>query len=176
MWLYTLLCSDLFCNLFWLAPLAVSLLGSSQCGWSWARCIAWQGCYILVLELVTQLPSRGGGGGGGPRTSSCMSPSLGTSKVEFGLCPTCGHEVESDVAKALQCVRKLWFRRGIHFTSSSPPPFFVCIWWGAMRWHFCVSVLCWFANITSFFMGHYQNLHQRAVGKRSDPGVGSDGC
>ena len=63
---------------------------------------------------------------GPPRTSPCLSPSLGASRVEFQPCPICGHEVESDAADALQCVRKLWFWRGIGITSSFPIAFFVC--------------------------------------------------
>ena len=63
---------------------------------------------------------------GPPRTSPYLRPSLGASRVEFQPCPTCGHEVESDAADALQCVRKLWFWRGIGITSSFTIAFFVC--------------------------------------------------
>ena len=61
-----------------------------------------------------------------PPTLPCLSPSLGASRVEFQPCPTCGHEVESGAADALQCVRKLWFWRGIGITSSFTIAFFVC--------------------------------------------------
>ena len=60
-----------------------------------------------------------------PPTSSYISPSLGASRVDCEPCQTCGHEAESDVVKALQCVRKLWFRRGIDIISSFPPTFFI---------------------------------------------------
>ena len=61
-----------------------------------------------------------------PRTSLCLAPSLRAFKVELEPCPICRPKAESNAMKALQCVRKPWFWRGIGITSSFPPTFFVC--------------------------------------------------
>ena len=120
MWSNTLLCSECFVIFDWYHSPCLSWDPSNVDDLGRVALFGNAGT-ILVLELVAPAPSNPSA------TSPCMSPSLGTSKVGCEPCLTCGHEVESDAAKALECVRKLWSQRGIGITSSSPPPpFFVC--------------------------------------------------
>ena len=116
MWLYTLLCSECFVIIF---------------DWYHSPCLSGDPPNVDDLGRAVLLGGAlhfGFGVGGSaslqlPPASPCLNPSLGASRVGFGPCPTCGHEVESNAVKALQCVRKLWFWGGIGITSSFPPAF-----------------------------------------------------
>ena len=159
----------LICNLIFSAILSKPLLGRPQCGWSWARHTTWQGRYILVSELVAQLPSSP------PPTSPYLSLPLGASRIEFGPCLTCGHKAESDAAKVLQCVRKLWFWGGLVLPRLSPLLFRLPC--AKVQWvgNFGFQCSCSFASITSFLMGTCHKLRLHVAGKRPIPWVGGDG-